>query len=252
MSGQGEQTDHDARVGVETFGAALRRLRRAANLTQEELAERAGVSVYSISNFERGALRRPHQDTLRLLAEALILSADERAWLLSLGRQGNRPSLTGAEPSDAVASRAASQAPSALTPLIGREVDSARVCALLREPAARLLTLVGAPGVGKTRLATHLARELAPSFPDGVVVISLANLDDPSAILGEIAHALGVQEGKGRPLVDVVVAALETRKLLLVLDNFEHLLPGILNVRASHLTRLRYRKCQQTRCREAH
>jgi predicted ATPase len=107
--------------------------------------------------------------------------------------------------------------PAQLTPLVGREQDTAQVCALLRRSEVRLLTLLGPGGVGKTRLALAAATELSDEFADGVVFVSLAPIRDPHLVLSAIAHALRLHQGA----LEDVQHFLRDRHLLLVLDNFE-------------------------------
>jgi predicted ATPase/class 3 adenylate cyclase len=118
-----------------------------------------------------------------------------------------------------------SNLPVPATPFLGREHELGEVVALLRDSATRLLTLTGPGGSGKTRLALQAAAETADSFLDGVTWLPLAPLRDPALLLPSLAHALGVAEQPDREPVEVLVEALEGKRLLLLLDNLEHLLP---------------------------
>ena len=111
--------------------------------------------------------------------------------------------------------------PSPLTPLIGREQDAAEVCALLQRSEVRLVTLRGAGGVGKTRLALQVATDLQGGFVDGVFFIALASLRDPDLVVPTIAHRLGLTETGDWPLLERLYASLGEKHMLLVLDNFE-------------------------------
>jgi len=198
--------------GVTPFGALLRRYRQAAGLTQEELAERAGVSARAVSALERGVNRAPRPATLDLLAEALGVAPEARA-TLEVARRGGRGGV-------AVARR--HNLPAQLTSFVGREREVAAVRERLLDSGVRLLTLTGPGGVGKTRLALRAAAGLLERFGDGVCFVSLAPLADPALVPSAIAQALGLQEGGGRPLLPSLQAFLRDKRLLLVLDNCEH------------------------------
>jgi predicted ATPase/DNA-binding CsgD family transcriptional regulator len=111
--------------------------------------------------------------------------------------------------------------PAYLTPLVGREQEAAEVRALVLRPTARLITLTGPGGVGKTRLAIQVATDLDTGF-DEVAFVEFAPVHDHDGVAARIAQALGVPESAGEPPVDALAAALRPRNLLLVLDNFEH------------------------------
>jgi predicted ATPase/class 3 adenylate cyclase len=112
------------------------------------------------------------------------------------------------------------------TAFVGRMEELAALEELIRRPEVRLVTLVGPGGTGKTRLAFQAGAELLDSFSDGVYVANLAPLDDPALVLSTIADALHVQESGGRSLQDVLIEYLRDKQMLLLLDNFEHLLPA--------------------------
>jgi predicted ATPase/DNA-binding CsgD family transcriptional regulator len=116
--------------------------------------------------------------------------------------------------------------PAYLTPLLGREQEVVEACTLLRRPEVRLVILTGPGGIGKTRLAVQLATELLPDFAGGVYFVSLAPINDSALVIPAIAQTLEVKESGTRPLMDLIKAFLKDKHVLLVLDNFEHLLPA--------------------------
>ncbi|MDP9365540.1 MAG: tetratricopeptide repeat protein, partial [Chloroflexota bacterium] len=116
--------------------------------------------------------------------------------------------------------------PTPLTPLIGREREVEFSVAALRRPDARLVTLSGPGGVGKTRLAIRVATDLAGDFADGVRFVALAAVLDPVLVPSTIAHALDVAEWNESTLLAALIAALRDREMLLVLDNFEQVIPA--------------------------
>jgi predicted ATPase/DNA-binding CsgD family transcriptional regulator len=114
--------------------------------------------------------------------------------------------------------------PRPLTSFVGRERELAEARRLLER--SRLLTLTGPGGSGKTRLCIELAAGMAGGYPDGVYFVRLAPIRDPQLVLSSIAQSIGLPDSKGRPLVEHLAHHLRDRKLLIVLDNFEHLLPA--------------------------
>jgi non-specific serine/threonine protein kinase len=123
--------------------------------------------------------------------------------------------------------------PRPLTSFIGRERELAQAKRLLRD--SYLVTLTGPGGSGKTRLSLALAADVAADYPDGVFFVPLAPVRDPELVPSTIAQSIGLQDARDRPLMDHLVSQLRERQLLLVLDNFEHLLAGAAVV--AHLLR---------------
>ncbi len=164
-------------------------------------------------------------------------NTDHKAWTKALwgeepAMQDNIFILPKREPSD-LGRSSTHNLPAQLTPLIGREQEVAAACTLLRRPDVRLVTLTGTGGVGKTRLALQVAADLLANFPDGVSFVSLAPISDPDLVIPTIAQALEIKESGARPLLDLLKAFLMDKHPLLLLDNFEQILPA-----APHLTDL--------------
>ena len=114
--------------------------------------------------------------------------------------------------------------PRPLTSFIGRERELAQAKRLLQ--GSHLVTLTGPGGSGKTRLCIALAAEVAADYPDGVYFVPLAPVRDPGLVPSTIAQSIGLQDARDRPLMDHLVSQLRDRQVLIVLDNFEHLLAG--------------------------
>jgi predicted ATPase/DNA-binding XRE family transcriptional regulator len=198
------------------FGDLLRQLRNAASLTQEDLAERSGLSVDTISLLERGEHRRPHRYTMQSLADALRLSQQDRIRFETAARM---PAVL----ADTHGIRSAGL-PSQLTPFIGRERELEEVRHRLLHPDVRLLSLTGPGGIGKTRLGLEVAGRVLDQFADGVCFVALAPISDSTLVLSAIAQALQVKQGARQSVVYALEEYLRERQLLLVLDNFERLL----------------------------
>jgi predicted ATPase/DNA-binding CsgD family transcriptional regulator len=118
--------------------------------------------------------------------------------------------------------RAEPRLPLALTSFVGRERELSAVCDAVQRADVRLVTLTGPGGVGKTRIAQAVAAEVAAAFPDGAWFVGLAEVRDPALVAPAIAQAFGVWEGGDAPLVDRLALVLRDRRLLLLLDNVEH------------------------------
>ncbi len=116
--------------------------------------------------------------------------------------------------------------PLQLTPFIGRERELEVVRERLAQPDMRLLTLSGPGGTGKTRLGLQVAADLLDTFPDGVWFVNLAPISDPALVMPTIAATLGIAEVAGQSLLDTLKWYLRDKQMLLVLDNFEQVLPA--------------------------
>ncbi len=133
--------------------------------------------------------------------------------------------------STAVYSRPGESLPAEISPFVGRKSDITRLRGLIEDPAVRLVTILGPGGIGKTRLALELAALLRPGFADGIVFISLSDLGVPARLLPALLGALGIQPLPGSDLRQAIFDHLSSRQMLLILDNFEHLLEEALLVR---------------------
>lgn len=194
------------------FGDLLRQHRQAAEMTQEGLAEAAGLSVDAIAALERGRRRAPRAITVRLLADALKLSDADRAALVEAARHRSDLPV-----------RQVSRLPEQVDELVGRGVERVEVTDLFVHHATRLVTLTGPGGVGKTRLATAVAHSFVERHHKPACWLPLASVGDDAAVLRTALAGLGIQHRVDHPL-DAIVDAVGDRELLLVLDNCEHVL----------------------------
>ena len=209
------------------FGDLLRRLRAAAALSQEELAARAGLSARGISDLERGVRQAPRPETLRLLADALALTPQDREHLVAAAANQPQP--------DAPRSAAATRIP-VPDPLFGREEEQAALGALLRRPGSRLITLTGPGGAGKTHLALAVASRLRAHFRAGAVFVDLSPITDAAHVLSTVGSVVFPEHAAGHRPVARVAARLRDAHLLLVFDNCEQVLaaaPGIAHLLAA-------------------
>ena len=197
----GESTDSCSK-----FGELLRDHRRKAGYSQEALAERAGLSAGAIAALEQGLRRAPYRDTVDALAEALDLADvarrefEESAASARARRRGRRRGANAPGDSNNI--------PVRLTSFLGRAAEMSELRALLGE--RRLVTITGAGGVGKTRIATELAREYLGDGSSEAWFVDLAPIERGEHITRAIAAVLGSE--------------LRGRECLLILDNCEHVI----------------------------
>jgi predicted ATPase/DNA-binding XRE family transcriptional regulator len=207
-----------------SFGHYLSARRHLVDLTQDELARRVGCSVVTIRKLEADE-RRPSKQIAERLANSLGILEAERAAFLTFARTEASDDIAEV-PLPIAAPTSGRRLPLAapLTPLIGRDQDLASVRNQLVRDETRLLTLVGAPGIGKTRLASAIAGETQAAFADGVTFVSLAPISDPELVFGTIAQTLGVKESGDQPVLATLQTQLIDQTRLLILDNFEQVL----------------------------
>ena len=217
------ETKASERSGAVSWRAyRLLELRYVEALPPEVVQEQLGI--------EKSQYYRDHARALAAVVSLLVGEADEpartadaRGQALSTSAVGGQP----APPQDAARPGTVVRL-HRLTSFVGRERELATVRRLLAE--GRLITLTGPGGIGKTRLALEMAAGLADAYPDGVHVVSLTGLADPSLVPAAIAGVLGVREAGSRPLVESLIEHLRTKTTLLVLDNFETVLPAAADV----------------------
>ena len=210
-----------------SFTTWLKRQRRTLDLTQEEVAAKVGCALVTLQKIETGA-RRPSKQMAERLARTLGIPAAEQPAFIACARATYPDEAQPAPRTAARPRQAAAPAPrqhnlsQQLTSFIGREAEMGEVTRLLA--TTRLLTLTGAGGSGKTRLALEVAGGLVAGFPDGVWWVDLARLGDPELVPQAVAAALGLRPEAGRPLLDQLADFLQRRHLLLLQDNCEHLI----------------------------
>jgi len=219
------------------FGQRVRQHRKELDMTQEDFAQRVGISTETVSKIERGE-RRPSKHVAERMAQVLELAAEDRAGFVRAARVllTDTPDLLDppaftpppAVPAPAVAApqRPRVNLPTPSTALVGRAAELAELARLLNDPDCRLVTVSGPGGIGKTRLAIEATARQAAVFEDGVAFVALAPVAGPDVIAPAIADALGFNfygpANPGAQLIDF----LREKTLLLLLDNFEHLLEG--------------------------
>jgi predicted ATPase len=193
-------------------------------LSQEGLAELAGLSVDAIAALERGRRRAPRPHTLRQLAAALRLDDAERATLTAAAAQEAGPRRSPPRP-----------LPAAADELVGRGTEVAETVRRLDERVTRLLTLTGPGGVGKTRLTLATAEQVADRFGDEVCWVPLASLADDAAVPSTVAAAIGLHPLDPGRLTQEIIGEIGRRRLLLVLDNCEHVVAEVASLCAALL-----------------
>jgi predicted ATPase/DNA-binding XRE family transcriptional regulator len=212
-----------------SFGEWLKRRRKAEGLTQEQLARQLNCSTIALRKIEAEE-RRPSAQIVERLAKIFNIPSNEQRVFLRFAR-GDWKSAPSAESEEApwrtssVSPR--SNLPASLTSLIGREQELASVREYLSNPSIRLVTLIGPPGIGKTRLSIEAARAELADFPDGVFFIALAPLENPNLVAQTISQTLGFVESQNRSPLERLRDGIGEKQMLIVLDNCEHLIEEV-------------------------
>lgn len=209
------------------LGDLIRRYRLAAGLSQEDLAERAGLSVRGISDLERGRRLSPHMETLRLLSDALGLDDPQRASLIEAARPELKADATGQ--TDSVLSASSANGlrrglPVPLTPLIGRDDLIGQIVTHVLDDRIRLITLTGPGGVGKTRAGLEAGRRLCTEFAEGAVFVDVGLLSSSQQFGPALLETLAFTGNQGADPVGQTIDLLRDASILIILDNFEHML----------------------------
>jgi predicted ATPase/transcriptional regulator with XRE-family HTH domain len=209
-----------------SFGEWLKRGRKAAGLTQEQLALQINCSTSAIKKIESEE-RHPSAQIIEQLTEVFGIPADEQTSFLRFARGHWAAAPVGVikdAPWRFSAEFPRCNLPASLTALIGREHEIASISEYLSDPGTRLVTLMGPPGIGKTRLSVEVARQVLSDFPDGVFFIALAPLDDPNRVAQTVVQTLGFVEMGRKPPFERLKDGIGDKHMLLVLDNLEHLI----------------------------
>ncbi len=223
-----------------SFGYWLRLQRKALDLTREELAERVGYSAATIRKIEAEE-RHPSAQIVERLAEIFNISPNERTAFLKFARGdwASAPHETvGEMPWRASTISTRSNLSATVTSLVGREQEIVDVREYLLKEDIRLVTLIGPPGIGKTRLSIESARASLSDFTDGVFFVALAllPLGDPNLIASAVVQALGFIETGNLPADKQLMEGIGDKHMLIVLDNCEHIIEHVASLATSLLS----------------
>jgi predicted ATPase/transcriptional regulator with XRE-family HTH domain len=221
-----------------SFGHWLRLKRKALDLTREGLAQRVGCSAGTIQKLEEEE-RRPSAQMAQRLAEIFNIPPDEQPAFLRFARGELHSQITETQaeaPWNPSAKLLPSHLPIMVTSLIGREKEIAEVHNYLLSPDVHLVTLIGPPGIGKTRLSIESARTALPDFPHGVFFVPLASLDSPTLIAVTVAQAMGYVGAGNISTLEQLKEGIGTKQLLIVLDNCEHLIEDVASLASALLS----------------
>ncbi len=201
-----------------SFGVWLYKQRRALDLSRQAFADQVGCAEVTVRRIEGGTLK-PSKELADIILEKLGVPASERSQWIAFARGVSGfpyPSLP------------KSNLPAVLTSFVGREKEQAQVINLISKH--RLVTLTGSGGVGKTRFARKVGEQLLENYPNGVWLVELASLNDPTLLPQTVASLFGLTAQSGVSHTDLLINFLRTKSALLILDNCEHLVDASANL----------------------
>ena len=200
-----------------SFGKWLRKQRRTLDLSQKALADQVGCAEVTLRRIETDRLK-PSKELANILLERIGIPETERPGWISFAR-GLSGFPTSTTPSS---NEPITNLPAPLTTFIGRKKEQAEIIRLIAKH--RLVTLAGAGGIGKSRLAMKVGEQIVEDYPSGVWLVELASILDPSLVPHTTALTLGLREYPKRSVMDVICDTLRERRMLLLLDNCEQVL----------------------------
>jgi transcriptional regulator with XRE-family HTH domain len=200
-----------------SLGEWLKQQRKRFDLTQEALADQVGCSRDTVRKIEMG-LRRPSRQVAELLAERFHMPAEQREAFMHFARGSGGdlalpiimpvtvafPAGNSNNSSLRLAPDPLNNLPAPPTPFIGREKELEKLAALIVREGVRMVTLTGPGGIGKTRLALHVAKTLLEDFDGGVFFVPLASIRDPDLVIPAVSEVLGVREIGNQPALETL------------------------------------------------
>ncbi|MEM8530644.1 MAG: LuxR C-terminal-related transcriptional regulator [Chloroflexota bacterium] len=214
------------RVDSYRFGPWLKSLRKSLDFTQHALAQRVGCTVATIRKIEADKLR-PSSALAYRIADSLDIAREAQPAFVQFARvRSDQPSLH--TPRNMVPlpffQAHLYKIPTLPTSLVGRDDECIDIQASVVRDDVRLITVAGPPGIGKTHLTLQVAHAIQTSFTDGAVLVQLMPLHDADLVIPAIARALDIYDTGKQPLLDTLISFLADKHMLLVLDNFEHVI----------------------------
>lgn len=211
-----------------SFGEWLKRQRSSRGLTQKQLAQQIGCATITLRKIESED-RHPSVQIVERVSEIFHIPQKEKAAFLLFARGDwtQAPVKRGDDSPWLISDiTTRSNLPASLTSFIGRKQDTALVHEYLNNSDIRIVTLIGPPGIGKTRLSLAAAHETLSDFSDGVFFVALASLEDLSLIALTIVQTLGFAETELTSHLELLKDGIGDKHMLLVLDNLEHIIEG--------------------------